>query len=94
VPDGEPGVEYDPDCKVLVEALRSKYRYTRQKTADGKLKDAPDKSHPWSDVVDADQYGTLFILSKHYDASQYVRANRAVTLNIEPHRPADRYAGY
>ena len=93
-PDGEPGIEYDHDCKVLVEALRSKYRYTRQKTADGKLKDAPDKNHPWSDVVDADQYGTLFILSKHYDASQYVRANRASNFTIENHRPADRYAGY
>jgi len=95
-PDGEPGVLYDVSCRVCIESLRSKYRYTRQKTADGKFKDAPDKTHPWSDVVDADQYGTLFILSKHYNASDYQRSIdfMSQTEHIPARRPADSYTGY
>jgi hypothetical protein len=93
-PDGEPGIEYAEECKTLVTALRSKYRYTRQKTADGKFKDAPDKSHPWSDVVDADQYGTMFILDKRFDASQYTRRRPTDFSTTTTHQPADRYTGY
>lgn len=92
-PDGEPGIEYDAECKMCVEGLRSKYRYRRQKTTDGEFRDAPDKN-PWSHVCEADQYGTLFILGKTFDASQYVRANIRAIENRTPHRPADRYAGY
>lgn len=92
-PDGEPGVLYDPLCKYCVEGLRSKYRYTKQKTADGKFKDAPDKNS-WSHVVEADQYGTMFILDKRFDPGEYVRQ---IFNKIEAgpeHRPADSYAGY
>ena len=92
-PDGEPGIEYDEECRTVVTGLRSKYRYRRQKTTDGKFQDVPEKND-FAHAVEADQYGTLFILSKHYDASQYVRANRASNFTIENHRPADRYAGY
>lgn len=94
-PDGEPGIEYDDQCKVLVTALRSKYRYTRQKTGDGKFKDAPDKSHPWSDVVDADQYGTMFILSKKYTPNEYVRTEfNKLFSQVANHQPACSYTGY
>lgn len=93
-PDGEPGVEYDAECGMVIAGLRSKYRYRRQKTADGKFQDTPEKND-WAHPVEADQYGTLFILSKHYDASQYVRASRADKFSTETHhRPADRYTGY
>ena len=93
-PDGDPGIEYDPECKMLVEGLRSKYRYVRLRTTEGTFRDVPEKNR-WSHVVEADQYGTLFILSKHYDASQYVRSSRVDKFNTETHhRPADRYAGY
>lgn len=92
-PDGEPGVEYDEECKVLVASLRSKYRYTRQKTTDGKYRDAPDKTHPWSDVADADQYGTMFILSKQYDPANFVRT-KSVSTQATTRRPSDSYTGY
>jgi len=91
-PDGEPGIEYDDECKMLIEGLRSKYRYTRQKTADGKFKDAPDKNK-WSHVCEADQYGTLFILGKNYDPTHFVRT-RSTNTTQHTHQPADRYAGY
>ena len=92
-PDGEPGVEYDAECQTLVTALRSKYRYTRKKTTDGEMRDMPDKTHPWSDIADADQYGTLFILSKHYRATDYAREFMK-SEPLRPSRPADSYAGY
>lgn len=92
-PDGEPGVEYDFECKMCVEGLRSKYRYTRQKTTDGKMKDAPDKNN-WSHVVEADQYGTMFVLGKQYNAADYVRLAPAFREPQPQHTPADRYAGY
>lgn len=94
-PDGEPGIEYDAECKMLVEGLRSKYRYTRQKTADGKFKDAPDKNN-WSHVCEADQYGTLFILGKNYRAEEYVRVqpNAYDKITRQAYRPADAYTGY
>jgi len=93
-PDGEPGIEYDAECKMCVEGLRSKYRYTRQKTTDGKMKDSPDKNN-WSHVVEADQYGTLFILSNHYNPSDYVRSAPELNFSTTPsHSPADAYTGY
>jgi hypothetical protein len=92
-PDGEPGIEYDEECKMCIAGLRSKYRYTRIKTTEGTLKDAPDKNN-WSHVVEADQYGTLFILSKSYDPSQYVRKQKYVAPTQGNHRPADSYTGY
>ena len=92
-PDGEPGIEYDEECKMCIAGLRSKYRYTRQKTADGKFKDVPDKNN-WSHVVEADQYGTLFILGKHYSAADYVRVTHNAVTEQTTHRPADSYAGY
>lgn len=93
-PDGEPGIEYDVLCPVLVTALRSKYRYTRMKTADGRLKDAPDKTHPWSDVVDADQYGTMFILSGKYNPDEFIRTKIYDIPKIQHHTPACSYTGY
>ena len=92
-PDGEPGIEYDSACVTLVAALRSKYRFRRMKTAGGEYKDSPDKTHPWSDIADADQYGTLFILSKHYRATDYAREFMK-SEPLRPSRPADSYAGY
>lgn len=92
-PDGEPGVEYDEECKMLVAGLRSKYRYIRQKTADGKFKEAPDKNDH-SHVCEADQYGTLFILGKQYDPAHYVRVTHNNTTDRPDYKPACNYTGY
>jgi len=91
-PDGEPGVIYDSDCKLLIEGLRSKYRYVRIKGPDGKYKDSPEKNK-WSHVSEADQYGTMFILSTRYNAADYQRRT-VTTVRQAPARPGDSYAGY
>jgi hypothetical protein len=91
-PDGEPGVEYDLECRMCIEGLRSKYRYVRIKGATGNYKDAPEKNK-WSHVVEADQYGTLFALGKEYSAEDYVRTTRAATSRPAA-RAADGYVGY
>lgn len=46
-------------CPTLVQALGSKYRFRKKR--DGQLEDLPEKSHPWSDVIDALQYVCLGI---------------------------------
>lgn len=91
-PDGEPGIEVDISCKMLVEGLRSKYRYARVKGSAGVLKDTPEKNR-WSHVVEAAQYGALFALGKNYNASEYVRYDKG-RAPVRVQRPADNYAGY
>ena len=93
-PDGEPGIEYDEQCKMTIAGLRSKYRYKRQKTADGRYQDTPEKND-WAHPVEADQYGTLFILGKRYNPNEYVRDGR-FNLNAptQNHQPACSYTGY
>lgn len=93
-PDGEPGIEYDANCKMLIEGLRSKYRYVRMKTSDGKFQDKPDKNS-WSHVAEADQYGTMFALGKHYNAADYVRSTYDPFTNVTTtHKAACNYTGY
>lgn len=41
-------------CPLLVQALKFNYRYKRKKNSE--LEDAPEKTHPWSDLVDCLQY--------------------------------------
>lgn len=94
-PDGEPAVLIDPSCKMLIEGLRSKYRYARLRGSDNKHQERPEKNN-WSHVVEAVQYGALFLTGKHYDPSDYVRVNRIGLRknSLSVGRPADSYAGY
>jgi hypothetical protein len=54
------------NCPLLVQALKSYYRYKRVKQS-GELQDQPDKTHPWSDLGDCFQYAALGALG-NYDA--------------------------
>jgi len=55
--DGGPAIMISPTCTKLVQALRSKYRFDKKK--DGELQPLPAKTHPWSDLADAFQYGVM-----------------------------------
>lgn len=56
--DGQPGMLIDAENnRELVMALAGKYRYRIKKT--GEAEDLPDKSRPWSDLVDGLQYACL-----------------------------------
>jgi len=60
--DGGPALVIDEDkCPMLVQALQSRYRYS--KTQAGAVKPLPDKSHPWSDLADCLQYICLIVNS-------------------------------
>lgn len=49
-------------CSLLLAAMEGKYRYKRRPaTASTEYEEAPEKTHPYSDLCDADQYGTLGI---------------------------------
>lgn len=92
-PDGDPLISFDSLCKWCIEGLRSKYRYVRIKGGDGRMQDKPEKNN-WSHIIEAVQYGVMFLTGRQYDESDYVRT----TYNPITHRvavgPADRYAGY
>ena len=72
-PDGEPLMLIDPSCKWYIEALRSKYRYPKQK-ASGNFSDSPEKNE-WSHIAEAGQYGDLYLLSGKYDPADHVRVD-------------------
>ncbi len=56
--DGGPGFLIDPECKVLIQAFQSKYRY--KKKTDGTIDNTkPEKLRPWADVMDALEYACL-----------------------------------
>lgn len=58
--DGEPGFQIDPGCMVLRKAMIGAYCYRRiQVSGAERYTEKPDKSHPFSDVADAMQYGFL-----------------------------------
>ena len=46
------------NCADLISAMQYKYRFKRSKT-DKMLSEIPEKSHPWSDLVDSTQYMCL-----------------------------------
>lgn len=55
--NGLSGLLIDPGCVLLIDALRSKYRY--KINAKGDRDESPEKSHPWSDLADSLQYACL-----------------------------------
>lgn len=49
-------------CPLLIRAMEGKYRYKKKPaTASFEYEEKPEKTHPESDICDADQYGTLGI---------------------------------
>lgn len=92
-PDGEPKALYDPSCKWLIEALRSKYRYAKLKGTEGKLHDRPEKNN-WSHVAEANQYADMFLTSKYYHPEDYVRVTHNPLNHRTSFRPADSIMGY
>ena len=89
-PDGEPLMVIDPSCKWYIEGLRSKYRYPKIKST-GDFSANPEKNNH-SHIVEAGQYGDLYLLSGKYDPADHVRANDfdPLHLNRQPYRPAQR----
>jgi hypothetical protein len=56
--DGGPMLLIDGgSCPTLVQALKFHYRYKRKQNME--LEDKPEKTHPWSDIVDCLQYMAL-----------------------------------
>lgn len=58
--DGRAGLVVSPRCRTLRKALNASYRYRRRMVGTAEqFSDEPDKSHPYSDVVDAGGYGLV-----------------------------------
>lgn len=92
-PDGEPLALFDPSCKWLIEALRSKYRFVKLKGSDGKLHERPEKNN-WSHTAEANQYADMFLTGKHYHASDYIRITHNPLTVRTSFQPADSVVGY
>ena len=74
--DGGAGFLIDPSCAVSIAGLRGRYRYKIKK--DGVTEDEPDKSGPWSHLMDALQY-----LCLHADAQQSGKYMDTVRRTVE-----------
>ena len=76
--DGKAGMMIDPGCSLLIQAMRSRYRY--KVNTKGERDESPEKSHPWSDLADSLQY-----LCLHADNGATFGANhRAGKREIKP----------
>lgn len=71
-------------CPMLVRAMNGAYRYSKTKT--GSTKPVPDKSHPWSDLVDDLQYVALVLNAGivAYITKRILRARRPKTVPNTP----------
>ncbi|MDY0282794.1 MAG: hypothetical protein RBR35_19860, partial [Salinivirgaceae bacterium] len=89
-PDGEPMMLIDPSCKWTIEGLRSKYRYPKQKNT-GNFSENPEKNE-WSHIVEAGQYGDLYLSSGKYDPADHVRVDDRgrdpLNQNFRAYRPS------
>lgn len=88
-PDGEPAVVYSEECRMLLDGIRSKYRYRKRKAGED-FEDKPEKNK-WSHIVEADQYANDFILHG-YAASDYMRHGKVFV--EDSYKVADSYTGY
>lgn len=76
--DGEPLILFDKEhAAPLIQAMRGKYRYKLNK--DGSMPDAPEKSHPWSDLADSLQYVCM-----HADGSFLGGSTRSKAREVKP----------
>jgi hypothetical protein len=95
-PDGKPLNMIDSECKQLIMGLRSKYRYVRVKTTEGRFQDKPDKND-WSHTTEAKQYADLFLSTGKFNADDYPskpKGNNPFAMMRGRRAPADPYAGY
>ena len=89
-PGCEPKILIDPSCKSFIRAMQTDYMYRRLKLSVKELyDDKPDKTHPCSHLVEAGQYGALFLSSKKYDPADYVvYEENSIFDNYRAYRPA------
>lgn len=66
---GQAGLVLDPECRLLIQAFMSKYRF--KINTKGVTDDVPEKLHPWADLIDALQYAAL-----HADGGAIFGTNR------------------
>jgi len=69
-PDGEPLLLIDPSCVWTIAGLQTKYRFPKRNLT-GDFSDSPEKNE-WSHIIEAGQYGDLFLLSPKYDPKDYM----------------------
>lgn len=80
--DGGAALLISPHCTNLIRAMQSRYRYERLK--DGQLKPMPTKTHPWSDIADALQYGVLGHSGNVLSRLNRIRRNDAPSSPLPP----------
>ncbi len=62
-------------CPILREGAITEYRYRKINTLAGeKLEEKPDKTHPWSDIHDAQQYIALLCNGEYHKPKQNIRS--------------------
>jgi len=90
-PMGEPFIQIDPSCKVLIEGFLFGYMFASGKS--GEVADKPYKNCIWSHPHDALQYLCLYY-NKGYDPHEWPPTSEHPLHQVRGYRPADNYAGY
>jgi hypothetical protein len=95
-PDGTPIMKFNPECRWITNALRSKYIYATKK--EDQSQDQPDKQSKYSHIADALQYGCLFLMGGKYDPGYFRREDKVAQnpfdMIFPTTRTTSRYAGY
>jgi hypothetical protein len=73
---GHPGLMIDPECRILIQAFMSKYRF--KTNSKGVTADEPEKLHPWADIMDALQYAALHADGGALFGANIVQARREI----------------
>jgi len=92
-PDREPRVLIDPACKSFIRAMQTEYMYRRLKLSIAELyDDKPDKTQPCSHLVEAGQYGVMFLTGGKYDPADYEVYDEfdPLAFRQQSYRPAQR----
>jgi hypothetical protein len=90
-PDCQPRIMIDPSCKNFIAACQMLYRYPRKKLSAGEeFGDKPEKNDS-SHLMEAGQYGAMFLTGKKYDPSEFTVYDNYDPLQLRsasPYRPA------
>ncbi|NBC48374.1 MAG: hypothetical protein GVY22_10345 [Gammaproteobacteria bacterium] len=62
---GKPGLLIDPSCRLLISGFEGRYHYKRVAGDSTRYDEKPSKTHPYSDLHDALQYGALRLGAQH-----------------------------
>ena len=94
--DGESRILVSKDgCPEIIRAFIGKYRYKKVIWGgERKIKDRPDKTHPFSEGMDCVQYGVCYYLQEEFNNSYDDNGDEAELDDIRRNQDRNKITGY